>query len=74
VPDPQESDDLRALSDGEIDAQIGFQPIHIIAGDANAASTGADRLNREWTVWALVAVLGMALCETLLAWWCGRAW
>jgi hypothetical protein len=32
-----------------------------------------ERLNREWTLWLLLAVLALALGESLLAYWCGRA-
>ena len=64
---------MTSLTDGEIDAKLGFTPIHIVAGEG-VVSTGADRLNREWTVWALLAVLALVLFEVVLAWWCGRAW
>ncbi len=73
APDLRESEDLTSLTDGEIDAKLGFTPIHIVAGEG-VVSTGADRLNREWTVWALLAVLALVLFEVVLAWWCGRAW
>ena len=74
VPDLRESVDMTTLTDGQIDEQLGFVPIHITAGVQEAASAGADRLNREWTVWALMAVLALVLAEVLLAWWCGKAW
>jgi hypothetical protein len=74
IPDLRESEDLTSLTNSEIDAQLGFTPIHIIAGETSSASTGADRLNREWTVWALLAVLALVLFEVILAWWCGKAW
>ncbi|MSQ96704.1 MAG: VWA domain-containing protein [Gemmataceae bacterium] len=73
IPDLRESDDLTSLSEAEIDAKLGFTPIHIVAGEG-LVFTGADRLNREWTVWALLAVLALVLFEVALAWWCGRAW
>lgn len=74
VPDLRESEDLTTLSDAQIDQQLGFTPIHITAGVDDSASLGADRLNREWTVWVLLIVLAMALVEIVLAWWCGKAW
>ncbi len=73
APDLNESADLTTLTNAQIDQELGFQPIHITAGAA-AGSTGADRLNREWTVWVLLAVLILVLFEVALAWWCGRAW
>jgi hypothetical protein len=74
VPDLNESADLTSLSSAQIDAHLGFAPIHVTAGMTAGASTGADRLNREWTVWALLAVMALVLFEVVLAWWCGRAW
>jgi hypothetical protein len=74
VPDLHESDDLATLPDAQIDGLIGFVPIHITASVAESALSGTDRLNREWTVWALMAVLALVLTEVVLAWWCGKAW
>ncbi len=70
----KEIDRLSPLTDGEINSAIGFTPIHIVAGQAAAASTGEDRLNREWTVWVLLAVLLLALIEVAFAWFCSKAW
>jgi hypothetical protein len=33
-----------------------------------------ERTNQEWTLWLLAAVLLLAVCESVLAWFCGRAW
>ena len=74
IPDLEESKNLTTLTSDQIDMQLGFSPIHIVAGDTASSATGADRLNREWTVWALLAVLALVLFEVVLAWWCGRAW
>ena len=74
VYDSKEIGNLSPLSDREIDDAIGFTPIHITAGQAAAASTGEDRLNREWTVWVLLAVLLLALVEVAFAWFCSKAW
>ncbi len=75
VPDLVESENLAAYTKEEINEKIGFEPIHIIAGAGEGAvSTGAERLNREWTVLVLLAVLLLVLCEVALAWWCGKAW
>jgi hypothetical protein len=74
VPDRRESEDLQSLGDKTIDENLGFEPIHMTAGDSSETSTGSERLNREWTVWVLLAVLLLALVESLLAWWCGKAW
>jgi hypothetical protein len=75
TPDLSESADLTTLAEAQIDERLGFQPIHIVAGaGAAGGSSGADRLNREWTVWVLLAVLVLVLFEVALAWWCGRGW
>jgi uncharacterized protein YjbJ (UPF0337 family) len=74
IPDLEESKNLTTLTNAQIDTQLGFTPIHIVAGDSASVPTAADRLNREWTVWALLAVLALVLFEVVLAWWCGRAW
>ncbi|MBM4071715.1 MAG: VWA domain-containing protein [Planctomycetes bacterium] len=73
VPDLRESEDLEALSDEQIDERLGFRPIHVTAGDSPVTFSEIERLNREWTLWLLLGVLGLALGESLLAWWCGRA-
>jgi hypothetical protein len=74
IPDLNESADLTSATNAQIDTHLGFTPIHVTAGMTAGASTGADRLNREWTVWALAAVMALVLFEVALAWWCGRAW
>ena len=73
VPDLRETQDLTALTDGEIDQRLGFRAIHVTAG-ACATINAGERLNREWTPWLLTAVLILAVAESLLAYWCGRAW
>jgi hypothetical protein len=74
TPDLRETEDLSTLTAADINQKLGFEPIHITAGGDAAISTGAERLNREWTVWVLLAVLFLVLGEVVLAWWCGRAW
>ena len=74
TPDLRETEDLSSLSDAEIDRLLGFIPVHITAGPEAARSGSADRLNREWTMWLLTGVLILALGESLLAYWCGKAW
>jgi hypothetical protein len=74
APDLRESSDLEALSDEEIDRQLGFAPLHFTAVEGQEVVFTAARTNREWTVWALVLVLGVAVSESALAWFCGRAW
>ncbi len=72
--DTRETDDLTALTAGEIDKLLGFSAIHLTAGGEESGFTGAERLNREWTGWLLLVLLILVLCEVVLAWYCGRAW
>lgn len=72
--DLTESADLTSLSDAEIDGRLGFTPIHITAGEEQGGSAGTERDKREWTVWALCAVLALVLFEVAFAWYCGKAW
>ncbi len=74
VYDAKEIENFSTLSDREINDSIGFTPIHIEAGKSAGANSGEDRLNREWTVWVLLAVLLLALVEVAFAWFCSKAW
>jgi len=71
--DLRESADLQTLSDAEIDRQLGFAPVHVTAKEEEQAVFAAERTNREWTPWLLWVVLTLAVGESLLAWFCGRA-
>jgi hypothetical protein len=73
IPDLRETEDLQALTDPQIDERLGFVPVHMTAGADAAIGGTTDRLNREWTLWLLTAVLVVVLCEGTLAWWCGKA-
>lgn len=72
VPDLRESEDLESLTDEQIDERLAFRPIHVTAGESASTFSEVERLNREWTLWILLAVLVLAVSESLLAWWCGR--
>ena len=74
TPDLTESADLTSLTDEQIDRQLGFTPVHIVAGEPLGASAAAERDKREWTVYALLAVLVLVLFEVGFAWRCGKAW
>jgi hypothetical protein len=74
VPDLRESENLETLSDAQLDERLGFKPIHLTTGDDLSVFSGTERLKQEWTIWFLAAVLALALGETALAWFCGRAW
>jgi len=73
-PDLRETENLEGLTNAEIDQRLGFPVIHLSASDNTAVTAGAERQKREWTMWFLAAVLGLALVETGLAWLCGRSW
>jgi hypothetical protein len=72
TPDLRESENLEALTDEQIDSKLGFPVVHVIAGSNPQQYAGLDRTNREWTLWFLLLVLGIAVCESALAWFCGR--
>ncbi len=74
APDLAETADLSTFDDAEIDGQIGFAPIHLIADSGVDTLSAADRLNREWTSWLLIGILLLLACEAAMAWVCGRAW
>lgn len=74
TPDLRESVDLQSLSDEQIDARLGFEPVHVIAGSEAGSAVGMDHFRREWTLWMLLAVLLLTVGESALAWLCGRAW
>jgi hypothetical protein len=73
-PDLRESADLTSLTDSELDGQLGFKPIHVIAGTDPGSYSGVVRANLEWTPEILMAVLALAVSEGILAWFCGKAW
>jgi hypothetical protein len=75
APDFGETADLSSFDDErDLNALLGFTPLHLIADSGAEAVSVAERVNREWTGWLLLAVLAMLACEALLAWVCGRAW
>jgi len=74
VPDLRESEDLTSLQPKELDEMLGFQAVHLLAGDDGSVFSAAERLKREWTVWLLVLLLVLVIGEAVLAWYCGRAW
>ncbi len=74
VPDLRESEDLASLQPKELDEMLGFQAVHLLAGDDGGVFSAAERLKREWTVWLLVLLLVLVIGEAVLAWYCGRAW
>jgi hypothetical protein len=74
APDLSETADLSTFDDAELDTQLGFTPIHLVADSGADTLSAADRLNREWTGWLLIGILVLLACEAVMAWVCGRAW
>jgi hypothetical protein len=74
APDLRESANLEAMSESDINKQLGFTPTHLTVKDNEELDFAGERTNREWTIWLLVLVLLLALAEVALAWLCGRAW
>jgi Aerotolerance regulator N-terminal/von Willebrand factor type A domain len=73
-PDLRESESLDALADDQIDAQLGYKPVHLSTGFDGSEFTGSERSRREWTIWVLVALLLFGFGELIWAWVCGRSW
>ncbi|HYV34997.1 MAG TPA: hypothetical protein VE988_04780, partial [Gemmataceae bacterium] len=74
APDLRESANLDLLKDDEIDRQLGFTPVHVTVKEEQPAVFASERTNREWTSTILWLVLALAVGESMLAWFCGRAW
>jgi hypothetical protein len=72
--DVRDSEQLQPASAADIDAQLGFTPVHLTASDDGGLFGGAERTKSEWTMWLLAALFVLVLGETVLAWFCGRAW
>jgi len=73
-PDLRESDQLETIDNDGITKQLGFEPAHLSTGFDGSSFTGTERSRKEWTIWALTALLIFTFVEMLWAWFCGRAW
>lgn len=74
APDLAESDQLDAYTTPEMEQILGFEPLLVLAGDGTGAELTAQRSRREWTIWILLGLLTVTVCESGWAWMCGRAW
>jgi hypothetical protein len=74
TPDVRDSEQMAPASADEIDRQLGFKAAHLTAGDEAGVFGGAERMKNEWTMWLLATLFVLVLAETVLAWFCGRAW
>jgi hypothetical protein len=74
TPEVRDSEQLQPLRAEEIDAQTGVKAAHWIAGDDSGLFGDGARMKNEWTMWLLATLLVLVLGETVLAWFCGRAW
>lgn len=72
--DVRDGEQLQPISAAEIDGRLGFAPVHLTAGDEGGMFGSAERMRNEWTMWLLAALFVLVLGETVLAWFCGRAW
>ena len=73
VPDLREADNLDASSDADLEQFLGFRPVFLQAGTGAEQMIATERSQREWTIWALLIVFGLAVGESFWAWTCGRA-
>jgi hypothetical protein len=72
--DVRDSEQLQPQTAADIDGQLGFKPVHLTAGEDSGLFGSAERTKSEWTMWLLAALFVLVLGETVLAWYCGRAW
>jgi hypothetical protein len=74
APDPKETDDLTCLTESEIEQRLGFKPVFLKAETGAESEITTERDRREWTVWVLLVLFGVACFESVWAWICGKAW
>jgi hypothetical protein len=74
APDVRDSEQLQPASVEDIDNQLGFKAAHLIAGEEGGLFGSAERMKDEWTMWLLATLFVLVVGETVLAWFCGRAW
>jgi hypothetical protein len=73
-PDLRETENLDAITDGELEKVLGFRAAVISAGAGTEAAVRERRTHGEWTEWLLLALLLLLVGEATWAWFCGRAW
>lgn len=73
-PDLTETENLDAITDGELEDLLGFRPTVIQAGAGTETAVRERRTRGEWTEWVLLALLFLLVGEAAWAWFCGRAW
>jgi hypothetical protein len=74
APDPKETEDLTCLTESEIEQRLGFKPVFLKAETGAESEITTERDRREWTVWVLLVLFGVACVESAWAWICGKAW
>ena len=72
--DVRDSEQLQPQSAADLDGQLAFKPVHLTAGDDSGLFGSAERTKSEWTMWLLAVLFVLVVGETVLAWYCGRAW
>lgn len=74
TPDLRETDNLDAMTDGEIEQLLGFRPVFLQAGSGAEQAIATERSKREWTIGILLVLFCLAVGESVWAWFCGKAW
>ncbi|MDA1017393.1 MAG: VWA domain-containing protein, partial [Planctomycetota bacterium] len=72
APNLVEGDDLACLSEADLEARLGFEPVQVVAQEDLSTFAPRKRGQREWSVYLLLVVCAVCLVETGWAWWCGR--
>ena len=73
-PDLRETENLDAISDGDLEKGLGFRPTIIPAGAGTETAVRDRRTRSEWTELVLLVLLLVLVGEAVWAWMCGRAW
>ncbi|AMV28980.1 hypothetical protein VT84_31590 [Gemmata sp. SH-PL17] len=73
-PDLRETENLDAISDGELEKLLGFRPAIITAGAGTETAVRERRTRGEWTHWFLLGLLVLLVGEATWAWFCGKTW
>jgi hypothetical protein len=74
APDLRDSAKLDLMSDAELEEVLSFKPVIVLAGTESQATFADQRNRREWTIWVLLLLFGIAVGESFWAWFCGKAW
>ncbi len=74
VPDLRETENLERFTPEQLNQQLGFDVVHLLAADDGSVFSGTARFRHEWTPWLLGLLVVVVVVEMVFAWHCGRSW